>query len=188
MLDRGLVHGDLHLQNVALKDLASVPLVQLLDFGRSANAAAVRAGQVGALRAGHEYDVFRLIREICNSYEELHDATTEGLKNCEKEVRELRRMRDVVAGDAKAEGHHSRQIAGLQAYLQDEPMALEQVEVAYNAVLASVTQYACLKLDLVFDGLAFVRNRKMKQAASKREKSVYAGYFKSDLFWDGCEV
>lgn len=209
MWDNGLVHGDLHLENVALRDPESVPLVQLLDFGRSArNIKAAQSISAEALRAGHEYDVFRLLDEIHSDYDELQEQTTQEMKDCEKELLVLRRksqhawvlssgkttvqgLMSHVAANCKADPasefasqlHDARQIAGLRAFVADEPRALAQAEAAYNNILAVVVQYACSKLDLTFDGDVSLSNRRMRQAVSKRRGLGCKTYFKSNLFW-----
>jgi len=187
MLDRGLVHGDFHLENIGLKNPYAQPLAQVIDFGRSASTAGFNDERQTreSFYAGHEYDVFRLIEELIASFENLQYEVSSTAKECEKELRELKRTKEVGAPDAEHQLHHSRQIAGLQAYLSDEPKALEQAEVAYNVVLGAVVGYACAKLDLSFDGTPSVGNRRMRQAASKRQRACFHGYFKSDLFWGG---
>eukprot|EP00443_Scrippsiella_acuminata_P008718 CAMPEP_0115363626 /NCGR_PEP_ID=MMETSP0270-20121206/103341_1 /TAXON_ID=71861 /ORGANISM="Scrippsiella trochoidea, Strain CCMP3099" /LENGTH=504 /DNA_ID=CAMNT_0002786281 /DNA_START=434 /DNA_END=1944 /DNA_ORIENTATION=+ len=181
MFDAGLVHGDLHLKNIAVKNHDTQPLVQLIDFGRSARSiAAAQSGAVEALRAGHEYDTFRLLTELCQSYDEVHSEKNTELRACEKDAREIRRGCQMAAklsewatqGELpqmlpnvqrtkecepevlQSQLHKARQIAGLQAYVADEFSAMEQLESAYNTILIAVAQYAHTKLDLTFDGAA----------------------------------
>jgi len=207
-----LVHGDLHLNNIAVKDHETQPLVQLLDFGRSARSiAAAQSGAAEAVRAGHEYDTFRLLTELCDSYDEIKSEKTEELRSCDRDVRELRRGCQMAAKLSdwatqaqlpkmlpiahKTKGyeprllecqlHKARQISGLQAYMADEPSAIEQVESAYNTILIAVAHYASIKLDLTFDGAASLSNRRMRQAIAKRQRLCFNGYFKSNLFWEG---
>lgn len=209
MWDNGLVHGDLHMENIALRDPESSPLVQLLDFGRSGrNVKAAQSAEAEALRAGHDYDVFRLLEEIFNDYDVLQERTTQQLKDCEKELAEFRRrgqlawtlstgsstvqgLMSQVAGNCKGDPtgefvsqlHDARQISGLQAYIADEPKSLAEAEAAYNIILAVVVQYACEKLDLAFNGDVSLSNRRMRQAISKRRGQGYKAYFRSKLFW-----
>jgi len=189
MWDHGLVHGDLHLENVAIKDPTAQPLAQVIDFGRSAqNRAPLGSGAAGALRAGHEYDVFRLLVELCDSFEELQEGVDKELKDCEKELRELRSTRESAKDSGTAwQMHCTRQMVGLQAYVADEPKSLEQVEKTYDTVVAAVANYASTKLDFTFDGNPSVRNKRMRQAAAKRQNLSFKGYFKSDLFWAGAD-
>jgi serine/threonine protein kinase len=141
MWENGLVHGDLHLSNLALKDAHVQPLVQFLDFGRSArNVRASQSATAESMRAGHEYS---------------------------------------------SQLHGARQIAQLQAYLAEEPKALDQAEAGYNIVLASILRYAQGHLDMAYDGEACVSNRRLRQAVNKRLQNCFKGYFKSNLFW-GC--
>lgn len=199
MFEHGLVHGDLHLENVAVTDASTQPVVQMLDFGRAArNTAALQNCAAEALRSGHEYDVFRLMEEIFVAFEDVEESTAERLKECGKELRELRKdatavalaknpsVADSMVGDPFliSQLHNARQINGLQAYMVDEPEALERAEVAYNSVLAAVSDYAKAKLDLHYEGSASVRNRRLKQAVSRRVRLCYSGYFHSSLFWD----
>eukprot|EP00746_Dinoflagellata_sp_MGD_P008419 gnl/MRDRNA2_/MRDRNA2_116844_c0_seq1.p1 gnl/MRDRNA2_/MRDRNA2_116844_c0~~gnl/MRDRNA2_/MRDRNA2_116844_c0_seq1.p1 ORF type:complete len:733 (+),score=145.44 gnl/MRDRNA2_/MRDRNA2_116844_c0_seq1:125-2200(+) len=209
MWDNGLVHGDLHLGNVAVKDPQLQPFVQLLDFGRAArNIRAAQSASTDALRAGHEYDVFRLMEEMCNDFDELKEQTTEELKECKKEITELRRgcqaasmlsswapkMQEMVnqlsdkckddpSNEFQSQLHDARQIAGLQAYIAEEPEALAKLEAVYNIILSSVVQYARTKLDFQFDGATCWSNRKMRGVIAKRQRLGFHGYFKSHLFW-----
>ncbi|CAE8618371.1 unnamed protein product [Polarella glacialis] len=181
MWDGGLVHGDLHLKNVGLKDEAQ-PSILLLDFGRSSSSAGWEEARCReAFRAGHEYDVFRLLEELCNSYDELRFESEANVKECAKEMRELKRTRE--AGHDEHQLHQARQIAGLQDYVVEEPKALAQAEVSFSAILGQVARYACTKFDLPVDGMPSVRNRRMRQAAMRQQRASYAIYFKSDLFW-----
>lgn len=184
--NNGLVHGDLHLENIGLENIDEQPSVQFIDFGRAAKCAAMDTGD--GLVAGHEYDCFRLVGELGDSFDELQDEFAVTVKECEKELRELKSSREVMDVGAKAAAHqlhHARQIAGLQAYLFDEPKALEKVETAYNIVLKAIIRYSCSKYDVSFVGAPSVRNRRMRQAATRRQRVVESGYFKSDLFWGG---
>jgi hypothetical protein len=208
MWDSGLVHGDLHLENIAVQD-PEQPLVRLLDFGRAArNRKATQGSSTDTLRAGHEYDVFRLIEETCSHYDELRDGTERDLKACDKEVAELRKgsskatllssmaaknqsLVQQTADDSKPDEtnefqtqlHTARQIVGLQEYVAEERKTLQKIDAAYNALLAVVVGYAIAKLDLSFEGAAFLNNRKMLQAVVKRRRACESRYFKSDLFW-----
>jgi len=208
MWDNGLVHGDLHLSNLALKDAHVQPLVQFLDFGRSArNVRASQSATAESMRAGHEYDVFRLLISLVEGFEELKEDKKEQWKECEKELRELQRGSKTAAAlgswakqgkmrmpsEVKPDGsyeftaqlHGARQIAGLQAYLAEEPKALDQAEKVYSIVMASVVRYARENLDMSYDGEVAVGNRRLRQAINKRLQNCFRGYFKSNLFW-GC--
>jgi len=192
MWDRGLVHGDLHLENIGLTDPDAQPTVQIINFGRSCSSAGLQEGQSrDAFRAGHEYDVFRFITELCTSFDKLEtDAAStkkereKDLRECkavEKEMREAKRGKEVGCVHVM---HQSRQVAGLQAFLTDEPRALEQAECAYNIVLGAVLRYAGAKFNFNdFAGSPSVKNRKMRQAAGKRQKAGYTTYFASTLYW-----
>eukprot|EP00746_Dinoflagellata_sp_MGD_P059487 gnl/MRDRNA2_/MRDRNA2_253782_c0_seq1.p1 gnl/MRDRNA2_/MRDRNA2_253782_c0~~gnl/MRDRNA2_/MRDRNA2_253782_c0_seq1.p1 ORF type:complete len:101 (+),score=20.58 gnl/MRDRNA2_/MRDRNA2_253782_c0_seq1:2-304(+) len=79
--------------------------------------------------------------------------------------------------------HNVRILAGLQAYLAEEPSALEEMKVAYNIISTVVVQYARAKLDLTFEGIPSLDNLQMRRAISKRLRLGHNGYFKSDLFW-----
>lgn len=184
----GLVHGDLHLENIGLKDPDGQTSVQLIDFGRAATCAGLEVDPGESLVAGHEYDVFRLIRELFGSFEELLEEHRDYMKECEKEVRELKQTREVVLAGASASPHqlhHARLLAGLQAYLTEEPKAVDQMEKAYNVILNAVVKYSRDTFDAKYDGLATVRNRKVRREAKKREGDAFKCYFKSDLFWGG---
>jgi len=103
MWDNGLVHGDLHLENLALRDPHLQPLVQLLDFGRAArNIKAPQSASAQALRAGHEYDVFRLLEETYSDYDDLKEETEMEVKDCQKEVLEIRRDNDWGTGSGSS--------------------------------------------------------------------------------------
>eukprot|EP00929_Paragymnodinium_shiwhaense_P099032 TRINITY_DN6059_c0_g1_i1.p1 TRINITY_DN6059_c0_g1~~TRINITY_DN6059_c0_g1_i1.p1 ORF type:complete len:728 (-),score=162.76 TRINITY_DN6059_c0_g1_i1:477-2660(-) len=184
----GLVHGDLHLENIGLKDMDTQPSVQLIDFGRAATCAGLEVDPGESLVAGHEYDVFRLMRELFDSFEELQEEHRDELKECEKEVRELKQTQAVVAVGVSASAyqlHHARQLSGLQAHISEESKALEQMEKAYNAILSAVMKYSRDTFDAKYDGLPTVRNRKVRRLAAKREGEAFKCYFKSDLFWGG---
>jgi tRNA A-37 threonylcarbamoyl transferase component Bud32 len=207
MWDNGLVHGDLHLANCVVNNPQLQPMVQLLDFGRSArNTKASQSADSGALRAGHEYDVFRLCEETINDFEEMKEETTDTLKECKKEIAQLKqecqaasmlsqwapkmqemlhqgKCKDDPENEFQSQLHDARQIAGLQAYIAEEPEALEKLEAAYDIILKTVVQYASAKLDLQFDGAPSLSNRKMRQAIAKRQRLGFNGYFKSHLFW-----
>jgi len=208
MWDNGLVHGDLHLSNLALKDAHVQPLVQFLDFGRSArNVGASQSATAESMRAGHEYDVFRLLISLFEGIEELKEEKKEQWKECDKELRDLQRGSKTAAMigswakqgkmktplDVKADAsyeyssqlHAARQIAQLQAYLAEEPKALDQAQAGYNIVLASILRYAQGHLDMAYDGEVCVSNRRLRQAVNKRLQNCFKGYFKSNLFW-GC--
>jgi tRNA A-37 threonylcarbamoyl transferase component Bud32 len=208
MWDNGLVHGDLHLSNLALKDAHVQPLVQFLDFGRSArNVRASQSATAESMRAGHECDVFRLLTSLIEGFEELKEEKREQWRECEKELRELQRGSKAAATlsswaregkmrlppDVQVDGsceydsqlHGARQIAGLQAFLAEEPKALNQAEAGYNIVLASIFRYAQGHLDMAYDGEVGVSNRRLRQAISKRLQNCHRVYFKSNLFW-GC--
>merc|ERR1719221_1408826 len=174
MWEHGLVHGDLHLENIALKDVETQPLVQVIDFGRSArNMKATQSSASAALRAGHEYDVFRLMQETIKAFDELETATNDALKECRRELRTLQSLESAIAGSkaneiSVSQLHEARQIAGLQAFISDEQKALEGVELAYNGVFAVICEYAFQKLDLTRDDDPTVRNRRLKKAVDKR--------------------
>ena len=73
-----------------MKDPQLQPLVQLLDFGRSArNIKAPQSASAGALRAGHEYDVFRLLEETYQDWDNLQEETTKELKECLGKIQRL---------------------------------------------------------------------------------------------------
>jgi tRNA A-37 threonylcarbamoyl transferase component Bud32 len=185
MWDNGLVHGDLHLHNIALQDEDVQEPLLLLDFGRSSNNAGkndpIRAE---AFRAGHEYDVFRLVVEMCTSYDELVEEWQTTKKECEKELRELKRTKALKETREDYQLHHNRQIVGLQAYLAEEPKALEQVEQVYTTLITALVKYANTKFGLPYDGVPCVRSRRMRQNYTRQQKAAHAIYFKSDLFWD----
>jgi tRNA A-37 threonylcarbamoyl transferase component Bud32 len=205
MWQHGLVHGDLHLGNIAVKNHETQPLVQLIDFGRSARSIApTQSGAQAALKGGHEVDVFRLIGALCETYDELHDEKQAQLKQCEREVKELQRECKVASKLAaislsssgfesskssdyppatESQIHVARQIAGLQAFIEEERKALEQCESVYNTIVMAVAQYARNKLDVQFEGVGIVTNRKMRQAIAKRKRLSEGVYFKSNLFW-----
>lgn len=184
LYDQGLVHGDLHLNNIGVKDLDSKPTVQLIDFGRSASKAACEGKPCQeAFRAGHEYDVCRFIRELCQAFDELQCAFEDMVQDCQKELRELKRSKETESPSTDWQLHHARQLGGLQAFLEEEPKGLEKAEEAFNSVLAAVLYYAGVKLDITVDGGASVRNRRLRQICKKREAACYKIYFKSDLFW-----
>eukprot|EP00747_Dinoflagellata_sp_TGD_P179308 gnl/TRDRNA2_/TRDRNA2_29921_c0_seq1.p1 gnl/TRDRNA2_/TRDRNA2_29921_c0~~gnl/TRDRNA2_/TRDRNA2_29921_c0_seq1.p1 ORF type:complete len:743 (+),score=137.28 gnl/TRDRNA2_/TRDRNA2_29921_c0_seq1:57-2231(+) len=212
--DNGLVHGDLHLENIALQDPDVHPVAQFLDFGRSARSTtASQSASADALRAGHEQDVFRLLEEMCNDYDYLKEQTQKDVKACEKEASDLRKhsskagvlsswatkspgplnwlsqtddkSKDKSAYEFVSQLHDARQILGLQAHIEEEPKALVQAEAAYNAILEAVVRYACKKLDLTFDGVTHLSNKRLRQAVSKRRRLSLNGYFKSDLFFAG---
>lgn len=187
MHDKGLVHGDLHLHNIGMKDAHSKqPIVQLIDFGRSASKAAVTGPCGDAFRAGHEYDVCRFIRELCSAFDELQRDFEDVVQECQKELRELKRSKETEAPETDWQLHHACQLAGLQAFLEEEPKGLENAELAFNTVLAAVWYYVTVKLDMVADGPISVKNRRLRQACKRRESATYKIYFKSDLFWGDC--
>ncbi|CAE6956483.1 unnamed protein product [Symbiodinium natans] len=184
MFDAGLVHGDLHLKNAGLKDVESNPAVQLIDFGRSASKAACTDKPCNeAFRAGHEYDVCRFVVELCEAFDGLQYDFEKVVQECQKELRELKRTKEAASPVADWELHHARQIAGLQAFLAEEPKGLERAEAAFDAVLSVVLSYAMVRLELPVEGAASVRNRRMRQVCKKRETASHKVYFKSDLFW-----
>lgn len=178
----GLVHGDLHMGNVALKDHETNPSIIFLDFGSSASSSAWKTPGCGDtyLRAGHEFDVFRLIGDACESFENLQDEFNATRKDCERELRELKKTSDIGSPDNSYQLHHNRQTVGLQAFLAQE--GLERTELAYNAILKAVVKYACVQFDWLCEGAPCVRNRRMRQSAMRREKASKAVYF--NLFWD----
>eukprot|EP00434_Breviolum_minutum_P006315 symbB.v1.2.005574.t1/scaffold296.1/size257539/16 len=186
MHDKGLVHGDLHLHNIGMKDSNTKPTVQLIDFGRSASKAALTGPCGEAFRAGHEYDVCRFIRELCQAFDELQRDFEDVVQECQKELRELKRSKETESPETDWQLHHARQLAGLQAFLDEEPKGLENAELAFNTVLAAVWYYATVKLDMVADGSISVKNRRLRQACKRRESACYKVYFKSDLFWGDC--
>jgi len=190
MWDHGLVHGDLHLENVGLQDLDAEQPFQLLDFGRSASTAGWQEVRCKyAFLAGHEYDVYRLISEMCTSFDELEEEFNANKKECQKEVRELqseKKERQWGKTHKEYQLHHERQIVGLQAYMAEEPKTLEELEIAYTAIISATIAYANTKFDLPYDGVPTVRSRRMRKEARRRENASYAIYFKSDLFW-GCD-
>jgi tRNA A-37 threonylcarbamoyl transferase component Bud32 len=185
MWDEGLVHGDLHLKNVGLKEAQPVPIVQLIDFGRSAArslAPPQSRASTQACRAGHEYDVCRLVVELCESFENLVCERDELAQECKRELRELRRAeRD--PGDDTEILHRARLIAGFEAFLADEPRALAQAEAAYNAILDAVMKYASVKHDISVDGVPSIRQRNIQQLCKRRMDNCDKLYFKSALFW-----
>lgn len=184
----GLVHGDLHLENIGLKDMDSQCTVQLIDFGRAATCAGLQVDPGDSLVAGHEYDVFRLIRELIDSFDEVLQDHRDYIKECEKEVRELKQGREQVAAGASASTsqlHHARMLNGLQAWLAEEPKAMEQLEKVYNIILSAVVKYSKDTFDTKYDGMPTVRNRKVRRVANSREGAAFKCYFKSDLFWGG---
>lgn len=184
LFDAGLVHGDLHLNNAGLKDVESKPAIQLIDFGRSASKAACTGKPCNeAFRAGHEYDVCRFVMELCQAFDELQYEFEETIQECQKELRELKRTKEATSPVADWELHVARQIAGLQAFLEEEPKGLERVELAFDTVLGAVLRYAVVRLELPVEGTASIRNRRMRQVCKKRETACHKIYFKSDLFW-----
>merc|ERR1712039_277472 len=108
------------------------------------------------------------------------------------EIVELRKECPAVAmlsswaanGQFQGQLHAARRMSGLQAYADEEPMALTQAESAYNIILTVLVRYACARLDLSFVDEASLSNRRMRQAVVKRQRQSFKGYFKSDLFWD----
>mmetsp|Transcript_100258 Transcript_100258/g.158023 ORF Transcript_100258/g.158023 Transcript_100258/m.158023 type:complete len:781 (+) Transcript_100258:57-2399(+) len=189
MWDKGLVHGDLHLHNVALQDADVQTPLLLLDFGRSSsNIGKDDPLRVEALRAGHEYDVYRLILEMCEAFDELVEEWQTAKKECEKELRELKRTKAPKETGEHYQLHHNRQIVGLQAYLAEEPQSLEQLEQVYTTLITSLVKYANAKFALPYDGVPCVRSRRLRQSCTKQQKAAYHIYFKSDLFWDGINV
>eukprot|EP00927_Polykrikos_kofoidii_P002271 TRINITY_DN10876_c0_g2_i1.p1 TRINITY_DN10876_c0_g2~~TRINITY_DN10876_c0_g2_i1.p1 ORF type:complete len:459 (+),score=55.98 TRINITY_DN10876_c0_g2_i1:79-1377(+) len=180
MARAGLVHGDLHLGNVGLKGRGCQRQLLLLDFGRSANAME-RGGLeacADALRAGHEYDVFNLVVELCYSFEGLLrelTADTAGL---------LRRQRRLVrpSGTAAVEPR-VQQITALQRQLEEKQGKVARIEAVHDAVLAAVLEYASFSCDWCFAGAPSVRNKVMRQSAEKRMQRAYATYFDSYLYW-----
>ncbi|CAE6940348.1 unnamed protein product [Symbiodinium sp. KB8] len=174
-------------------DVESKPAVQLIDFGRSAS---------------KEYDVCRFVTELCQAFDELQYEFEETIQECQKELRELKRTKEATSPVADWELHVARQIAGLQAFLEEEPKGLERVEMAFDTVLGAVLRYAVVRLELPVEGTASIRNRRMRQAqhfegypgsgmwaqdlvkasetievCKKRETACHKIYFKSDLFW-----
>jgi len=195
---------DLHSNNIAVDDAHIRPVIRMIDFGRSArNFAAAQSGSADALRFGHELDVFRLITDLWENFDELQETKTASLRECEKEIRALRSCKVAsTISSLAAEGkmqlddfnknddiafvsqlHDARQAAGLQAYVAEESKAMEQVELSYNVVIAGIVQYAKTKLDLSFEGDAVITNRRMRQTVNKRYKLCYRGYFDSTLYW-----
>lgn len=189
MRNSGLVHGDLHMGNVALKDHDTNPSINFIDFGSSASSSAWKTpggGTSGAiyLKAGHEFDVFRLIGDLCEAFETLQEEFFATRKECERELRELKKSPDagniITSYALPHQLHHNRQMAGLQAFLAQE--GLESTELAYNTVLQAVVKYACTQFEWLCEGPPCVRNRRMKQSAMRRENACKALYF--NLFWD----
>lgn len=185
MWDEGLVHGDLHLRNLGFKEEGSLPVVQLLDFGRSASrslAPPQSRTSTQACRAGHEYDVCRFVVELCLSFENLVFERDELAQECRRELRELRRAeRD--PGDDTELLHRARLVAGFEAFLADEPRALAQAEAAYNTILDAIIKYATVKHDISVDGVPSIRERSVRQLCKRRMDACDKLYFKSALFW-----
>ncbi|CAJ1400116.1 unnamed protein product [Effrenium voratum] len=185
MYDSGLVHGDLHLHNIGVKDADTSPTVQFIDFGRSASKSFCKGPCAEAFRAGHEYDVCRFIGELFQAFDELQYEFEETMQECQKELKELRKSKETDAPVTDWQLHHARQLAGLQAFVDEEPKGLAKAELAYSTLLAAVLYYATVKLDLSdgFGSTASVRNRRLRQACKKREAACHKVYFKSELFW-----
>lgn len=185
MWDNGLVHGDLHLENIGLQEREAEQPLLLLDFGRSATSAGLSEVYRYAFLAGHEYDVFRLVKETCDSFDEFEEEIAATRKSCEKEIRDLKNEKKDKKWEKSQQEyqlHHERQIVGLQAFLAEESKTLEDLEIAYTAIVTAIIKYANTKFDLPCEE-GTVRNKRMRKEASRREKEAYALYFKSDLFW-----
>jgi len=187
MWDQGLVHGDLHLENIGLQEREAEKPFQLLDFGRSASSAGwdeVRGKY--AFLAGHEYDVFRLVSEMCNSFEELEEEFVGSKKECQKEIRDLqseKKERSWSKTSWEYQLHHERQVVGLQSFVAEEPKAWEGLEKAYTTIIQAVIKYANTKFDVPYDSVPNVRSKHMRAESRRREKASFGIYFKSDLFW-----
>jgi tRNA A-37 threonylcarbamoyl transferase component Bud32 len=187
MWNKGLVHGDLHLFNIGLTDLEAQGPVTVIDFGRSSSSPGMNdPATADAFRAGHEYDVYRLVGELCGSFDELLDDYQVRKKECDKEVKELKAQPAKKTKEPSEPGyemHQNRMLVGLQAYLADEPKSLEQVELAYSTIIGHIIKYGENRFALPYDGVPCVRSRRMRQTAMRRQKAGYAVYFKSNLFW-----
>jgi len=180
MRESGLVHGDLHLENIGLKGDGLAPSVLLIDFSRGATTADRPAGKSSeAFCAGHALDVFNVIEELCVSFEMLKEELAEYRKNQERHLRSLARR----GAGSMADEHRAHQIAATRAHLAATEGALERAEITHNTILGAVTQYACAAFDWTFEGCASVRNRRMRTEAGKRRRAAFSAYFKSDLYW-----
>jgi len=184
--DRALVHGDLHMDNIGVRGSGVDAAVMVIDFSRSCTPPAPdRALHKTALDDGHAYDVFRLLVEMFDSFEELETEHTQYVKEPQKELRALEKK---SGGDHPAiehEMHQIRQIASLRAYIAEQRSALEKTEQAYNSVLAAIVRYASVKCSFTIDGALTMRNRKLRQSSNKRCKDSYKAYFNSPLYWLG---
>jgi tRNA A-37 threonylcarbamoyl transferase component Bud32 len=200
MWDTGCVHGDLHLHNIGLEDLEAQGSIQLMDFGRSAHNAAWREESRKSKEAflgGHEYDIFRLLNEMLQAFEELREEFEANAKECEKEIRELKRMRETGASSKEHLLHIDRQIVGLRAYVDEEPRHFDEAEAVYNTIVGAIVKYANAKFpswcaDAKFPSSCSVAmpllSRPLRQAAARREKAAHKVYFASTLFWGDCMV
>eukprot|EP00927_Polykrikos_kofoidii_P002270 TRINITY_DN10876_c0_g1_i1.p1 TRINITY_DN10876_c0_g1~~TRINITY_DN10876_c0_g1_i1.p1 ORF type:complete len:477 (+),score=63.48 TRINITY_DN10876_c0_g1_i1:128-1432(+) len=185
MASAGLVHGDLHLGNVGLKGRGDQRQLLLLDFGRSANAAQ-RGGVeacADALRAGHEYDVFNVIVELCSSFGELLPELNAETADLEGRLRRLVRPSDTARANCTLQVQRLEQIGSLQKRLAEQQGLGARAEALHDAVLAAFLEYASFSCDWSFAGPPSVRNTVMRQSAEKRMQRAYSLYFQSYLYW-----
>mmetsp|Transcript_89474 Transcript_89474/g.164018 ORF Transcript_89474/g.164018 Transcript_89474/m.164018 type:complete len:427 (+) Transcript_89474:111-1391(+) len=192
MWERGLVHGDLHTENVGLKEIAGAePNILLIDFSRSASLSKrvkktySEASKEEDFKGGHEFDVFNLIQELCTSFEGLKFETTKYTKELRQGIRALKRRkagpRPRVAGSATAT------VTTLERDLAWRCDALDRSQKLHDIIICEIVRYAVAKCNMRFDGPLSMSNQQMLDENSKRLDASYAKYFASTLYWGDWE-
>lgn len=188
----GLVHGDLHTENVGLKEIAGAePTILLIDFSRSASMSKrvkksySEAAKEEDFQGGHEFDVFNLIQELCQSFEGLKFEAKKDMKELQQAIRVMKRRK--AAAKPRVAGTSATAVTKLECDLAWKCDAIDRAWRATDIIVGEVVGYAVSKCRFHFDGPVSMKNPQMLNKVSERLDASYAKYFASTLYWGDWE-